>query len=148
MQGVGVLGIILVQDEKIASTEARVVGSTMPPGVLLNINVPYLPYAQLKGFMTTRQGQRVYRDVLERRLDPRGMPYYWIGGEAPTGVLENGTDFSALKTGYVSITPLQLDLTALNVLTSMQSWDWTSYIYFLTHLPVSASHWQVSPCAI
>jgi 5'-nucleotidase len=98
--------------------------------------------------MTTRQGQRVYRDVLERRLDPRGMPYYWIGGEAPTGVLENGTDFSALKTGYVSITPLQLDLTALNVLTSMQSWDWTSYIYFLTHLPVSASHWQVSPCAI
>jgi 5'-nucleotidase len=100
----------------------------LPDGVLLNINVPYLPFEQIKGFMLTRQGLRVYRDVLERRLDPRGRPYYWIGGEAPTGVLENGTDFGALKAGYVSITPLQLDLTAREALTSMQKWDWNSIL--------------------
>ena len=96
----------------------------IPDGVLLNINIPYLPLDQLKGFMLTRQGLRVYRDVLEHRLDPRGRPYYWIGGEAPTGVLENGTDFGALKDGYVSITPLQLDLTAREALTAMQTWQW------------------------
>jgi len=102
----------------------KAMSSGMPAGVLLNINVPYLRFDQLKGFMLTRQGLRVYRDVLERRLDPRGRPYYWIGGEAPTGILENGTDFGALKAGYVSITPLQLDLTAREALVSMQSWDW------------------------
>jgi len=117
-------------DYNTAASVARLViekamTSGLPEGVLLNINVPYLAFDQLKGFMLTRQGLRVYRDVLERRLDPRGRPYYWIGGEAPTGVLENGTDFGALKAGYVSITPLQLDLTAREALNSMQNWGWT-----------------------
>jgi 5'-nucleotidase len=93
-------------------------------GVLLNVNVPYLPEEQLKGYMSTRQGLRVYRDKLERRLDPRGRPYYWIGGEAPTGVDEPGTDFGALKAGYVSITPLQLDLTAREAMESLKKWKW------------------------
>ena len=105
---------------------AKAMRAGMPEGVLLNINVPYLPYEKLKGFMLTRQGLRIYRDVLERRLDPRGHPYYWIGGEAPTGSLENGTDFGALKAGYVSITPLQLYLTDREALVSMQTWDWTT----------------------
>jgi len=105
---------------------AKAMHNGMPDGVLMNINVPYLPYGKLKGFMLTRQGLRIYRDVLEKRLDPRGRPYYWIGGEAPTGGLENGTDFGALKAGFVSITPLQLYLTDHESLVSMQTWDWTS----------------------
>lgn len=105
---------------------AKAMRAGMPDGVLLNINVPYLPYEKLKGFMLTRQGLRIYRDVLEKRLDPRGRPYYWIGGDAPTGGLENGTDFGALKAGYVSITPLQLYLTDHESMVSMQTWDWTS----------------------
>jgi 5'-nucleotidase len=116
------------------STAARVakdivkksMNSGLPGQLLLNINVPYLPYEQLKGFMLTRQGLRIYRDVLEKRLDPRGRPYYWIGGEAPIGKLENGTDYGALKDGYVSITPLQLDLTDLNAMKTMQDWEWVS----------------------
>jgi 5'-nucleotidase len=72
----------------------------------------------------TRQGLRVYLDKLERRVDPRGRPYYWIGGEAPSGVVEEGTDFGALKAGYVSITPLQLDLTAREAQLKMQTWKW------------------------
>jgi len=116
-------------DYSTAATVARMViektmSAGLAQGVLLNINVPYRTFDELKGFMLTRQGLRVYRDVLERRLDPRGRPYYWIGGEAPTGVLENGTDFGALKAGYVSITPLQLDLTAREALASMANWGW------------------------
>ena len=79
--------------------------------MLLSINIPMLPIAEIKGYRITRQGQRVYRDELDMRLDPRGKPYYWIAGEEPGGVVEDGTDIGALADGYVSITPLQLDLT-------------------------------------
>jgi 5'-nucleotidase len=98
---------------------ARVMAEGLPEGVFLNVNVPYLPEEQFKGLMVTRQGLRIYRDKLERRVDPRGRPYYWIGGEAPTGVPEEGSDFGALKAGYVSITPLQLDLTAYKEIDNM-----------------------------
>ena len=96
----------------------------IPRGVLLNVNVPGCPESQLKGLLVTRQGLRVYRDALDSRLDPRGKPYYWIGGDYPTGVDEEGTDFGALKAGYVSITPLQLDLTSRTSLESMKNWHW------------------------
>jgi 5'-nucleotidase len=74
--------------------------------------------------MITRQGLRVYRDRLDKRFDPRGRPYYWIGGDAPTGVPDEGTDFGALDRGYISITPLQLDLTAIDSMQIMKEWDW------------------------
>jgi len=89
---------------------------------LLNVNVPYLPVDQIRGFHLTRQGLRVYRDQLVSRRDPRGRPYYWIGGEAPTGVIEDGTDYGALAAGYVSITPLHLDLTAHQAMAGLRSW--------------------------
>jgi len=91
---------------------AKMLESGFPPETVLNINVPYLKDEQFKGLQITRQGLRVYRDQLVRREDPRGKPYYWIGGQAPTGIPNAGTDFGALAAGYVSITPLQLDLTA------------------------------------
>ena len=102
----------------------KVMNEGLPQGVLLNVNVPYLTEPQFKGYMVTRQGLRVYLDKLDRRLDPRGRPYYWIGGEAPTGILEEGTDFGVLKAGYVSITPLQLDLTAYKVVEEIKKWEW------------------------
>ncbi len=95
----------------------------LPKGVLLNVNVPYLPEGELRGFRITRQGLRVYRDSLDRRLDPRGRPYYWIGGESPTGVPESGTDIGALAEGVVSITPLHLDLTAYAAMDELNTWD-------------------------
>jgi 5'-nucleotidase len=79
--------------------------------LLLNVNIPYLTDDQIKGILVTRQGLRVYRDRLDRRIDPRGRPYYWIGGDSPTAIPDEGTDFDALEKGYVSVTPLQLDLT-------------------------------------
>ena len=91
---------------------AWVLGHGLPQGILLNVNVPLESLEEIRGVKITRMGLRVYRDRLIKRLDPAGRPYYWIGGEAPTGVPEDGTDIGALAQGYVSITPLQLDLTA------------------------------------
>ncbi len=101
----------------------QVLADGLPEGVVLNVNVPYLKEQELKGYMITRQGLRVYRDALDQRVDPRGKPYYWIGGEYPTGVNEPGTDVGALKEGYVSITPLQLDLTNYKAMDMLRKWS-------------------------
>ncbi len=92
--------------------------------LLLNVNVPYLPDEQIKGILVTRQGLRVYRDKLDRRVDPRGKPYYWIGGDSPTAIPDEGTDFNALERGYVSVTPLHLDLTDFEAIKSLRKVTW------------------------
>ncbi|MFL7892085.1 MAG: 5'/3'-nucleotidase SurE [Anaerolineales bacterium] len=92
---------------------------------ILNVNVPYGDDESIKGFQITRQGLRVYHDRLDRRVDPRGREYYWIGGDLPTGVAEEGTDYGSLSKGYVSITPLQLDLTATKMLETLRDWEWS-----------------------
>jgi 5'-nucleotidase len=102
----------------------KVLEQGLAEGIVLNVNVPYLSVESMKGIMVTRQGLRVYRDALDRRVDPRGRPYYWIGGEAPTGVNEEGTDVGALFAGYVSVTPLQLDLTNYKALDALKNWSW------------------------
>ncbi len=102
----------------------RVLANGLAPEFLLNVNVPYLAHDQIKGFQMTRQGLRVYHSRLDERVDPRGRAYYWIGGDAPTGVAERGSDVGALADGYVSITPLQLDLTAYRALSEINTWNW------------------------
>jgi 5'-nucleotidase len=91
---------------------------------LLNVNVPFLPENKIRGIRLSRQGLRVYHSRLDERADPRGHPYYWIGGDAPTGVPERGTDIGALAEGFVSVTPLQLDLTSYRALTELNTWQW------------------------
>ncbi len=101
-----------------------VLENSLPAGILLNVNIPYRSLDQIQGMRMTRQGLRVYRDRLDQRVDPRGKPYFWIGGEAPTGIPEPGTDVGALHEGFVSITPLQLDLTAYPAMHRMNAWQW------------------------
>jgi 5'-nucleotidase len=96
----------------------------LPENVLLNVNIPYTPGGKPRGVMITRQGKRIYRDELVRREDPHGRSYYWIGGEAPTGIPEDGTDIGALEAGYVSVTPLQLDMTAFQTFQVLRQWNW------------------------
>lgn len=103
---------------------AELLSSGFPPKTVININVPYLKDEKILGVAITRQGQRVYRDQLEHRKDPRGKSYFWIGGEAPSGIVENGTDYGAIKAGYISITPLQLDLTAYKVQDELETLRW------------------------
>jgi 5'-nucleotidase len=106
-----------------ASLARQTLERGLPEGVLLNVNVPPLPAEEIAGIQITRMGLRIYRDELVRRLDPRGRPYYWIGGPAPTGIEEEGTDIWAVANGYISVTPIQLDLTAHNLLPALRDWD-------------------------
>jgi 5'-nucleotidase len=78
------------------------------PHIILNVN---FPVADFQGVRVTRLGKRVYSEGVVERLDPRGRKYYWIGGDPPTWHPGEGTDFEAVQHGYVSITPLHLDLT-------------------------------------
>ncbi len=103
---------------------AQVLNIGLTPNLLLNVNIPYLTEDRIKGIVVTRQGLRVYRDRLDRRVDPRGRPYYWIGGDSPTAIPDEGTDFSAIDSGYVSITPLHLDMTDFQVLESLKNLPW------------------------
>ena len=91
--------------------------------LLLNVNVPALPADEIKGVQVTRLGQRLYRDELVHRSDPRGRSYYWIGGDPPEGVPEEGTDIGALSLGYISVTPVALDLTDRAGLETLRQWD-------------------------
>lgn len=104
----------------------------LPKGLLLNINVPAGAPEDIKGLRVTRQGLRIYNDELIRRLDPRQRPYYWIGGDPPTGIVEEDTDYGALMDGYISLTPLQLDLTAHEHLDRFRNpakgWDWSTEV--------------------
>jgi 5'-nucleotidase len=83
----------------------------IPADTLLNVNVPALPREQLRGYVVTRMGKRKYGDAIVEKLDPRGKKYYWIGGEDLGFVPAEGTDFTAVESGYISITPLHLDMT-------------------------------------
>jgi 5'-nucleotidase len=105
-----------------------VIQNGLPEHVLLNVNIPNQPLEALRGWRVTRLGLRIYRDELIRREDPRGKPYYWIGGDEPTGVPEEGTDIGALAGNYVSITPVQLDLTAHTALDRLRGWSYPPLI--------------------
>jgi 5'-nucleotidase len=94
----------------------------LPPHTLLNVNVPALPLDEVRGVRVTRLGLVTYHDRLIRRVDPRGRPYYWIGGELPQDPPESGSDYAALAEGYVSVTPLDLDLTADAATAAIEKW--------------------------
>jgi 5'-nucleotidase len=117
----------------------QVIENGLSHEILLNVNVPYLPADKIRGIALTRQGLRVYHSRLDERTDPRGKPYYWIGGDAPTGVPERGTDVGALAEGFVSVTPLQLDLTAYRALTDLNTWHWDESSFETALLEVSQS---------
>ncbi|MDQ2809130.1 MAG: 5'/3'-nucleotidase SurE [Chloroflexota bacterium] len=117
------------QFDTAAAFIARLVGQVeahgLPAGVLLNVNVPNLPAAEVQGVEVTRLGRRIYRDVLTKRTDPRGRPYYWIGGEIPQSHLDEGTDAYALSQSRISVTPIHLDLTNHRLLDTIRQWDLT-----------------------
>ena len=85
----------------------------LPPNTVLNVNVPNVAEKKIKSFEITRQGRRIYSDVVVEKVDPRGKKYYWIGGGEPGyDASQGGTDFKAVNDNRISITPLSLDLTS------------------------------------
>lgn len=88
--------------------------------LLLNVNMPPLKTEKIKGFRITALGNRIYSDHLIEKKDPRGRKYYWIGGSQPKFKNARGTDFEAVTKGYVSITPINMDLTDYAMLKKMK----------------------------
>ena len=96
--------------------------ATVDRDLILNVNVPDLPFDALKGYRATRLGHRHKAEPVFRSEDPRGHPIYWVGppgGEQDAGP---GTDFHAIREGWVSVTPLQVDLTRHSVLPGIKGW--------------------------
>jgi 5'-nucleotidase len=95
----------------------------MPPKSVLNVNVPARPAAEIQGVKITKLGQRAYDDSLIERVDPRGRTYYWIGGDAPVWQPNPESDYLAVHEGYVSVTPLHLDLTDNALRAKLEAWQ-------------------------
>ncbi|HYM91575.1 MAG TPA: 5'/3'-nucleotidase SurE [bacterium] len=94
----------------------------LPRDTFLNVNVPNLPAAQIRGVEITRQSTRRYVSRLEKRADPRGRDYYWLTG-SPTGGEDPGTDVRAVAEGRISVTPLRLDMTHDELTPMLRSWN-------------------------
>ena len=92
----------------------------LPESTLLNINVPR---GEIRGVRVTRQGMKNARPIISEHIDPRGKAYYWIGEEYYTSGHEDGTDYSAIEQGYVSVTPMRSEMTNHNALVALDLWN-------------------------
>lgn len=93
-----------------------------PPETFFNVNLPECPAEEIRGVRITSLGRRVYSDSLVRREDPAGQEYFWIGGGVSRWSGGDDSDFRAVQAGYVSITPLHLDLTNYRLIEEVRSW--------------------------
>jgi 5'-nucleotidase len=96
-----------------------------PDHTLFNVNIPGIPAKQIKGVKLTKLGRRTFNDAIAKMKDPWGRPIYWIGGGSVTWAAEEGTDVAAVREGYISVTPLHLDVTFQARLDDAEKW-WTA----------------------
>lgn len=95
---------------------------TLAASTILNINVPDLPLSELRGIRATRLGHRHKAEPVEQICDPRGRPMFWVGPAGPEQDAGEGTDFHAVRSGYVSVTPLKVDLTRHESIEPLGQW--------------------------
>lgn len=121
---------LCVREGRHFGTAARVVAdlvaglqrSPLDPSTILNVNVPDLPYELLRGLRATRLGYRHRAEPVIRSSDPRGRAVYWVGPAGEGADVAEGTDFHAVAAGYVSVTPLQVDLTRHAAVAGLDEW--------------------------
>ena len=102
----------------------KMLEADLPKRTILNVNVPALPREQIRGLRVTRQSQAGYLEEFVKRDHPRGGVYYWIMGEIEHEPDDADTDLAAVKAGYISVSPLQYDLTNYQLLEQIRDWDW------------------------
>jgi 5'-nucleotidase len=122
-QGIGTAELL---DQHVAGLQALLAHLTalpgFPPDTLLNVNIPPGNAQDIKGVRLTRLGRRVFSDSIARMQDPWGKPIYWIGGGSVTWTEGEGTDIDAVRGGYISVTPLHLDITHKDRLDDAERW--------------------------
>lgn len=89
---------------------------------ILNVNIPDIPFEEIKGIQATRLGYRHKAEPVVKSKDPRGKSIYWVGPAGPEQDAGEGTDFHAVRNGYVSVTPLQVDLTRHDAIQPLADW--------------------------
>jgi 5'-nucleotidase len=113
-------------EEALTALLATVARQEFPRDTLLNVNLPAIDPADVKGIRVTSLGERRYADSLTRAVDPSGREYFWIGGGSRSWTGRTGrkdSDFGAVEEGFISVTPLHLDLTNYRLLEEIRSWD-------------------------
>jgi 5'-nucleotidase len=100
----------------------RVLSGALPADTILNVNVPDVPWSELRGMQATRLGHRHKSEPVIAMQDPRGRPIYWVGPAGSEQDAGPGTDFHAVRSGYVSVTPLDVDLTRYEAMDRLASW--------------------------
>jgi len=110
--------------KKVAQIIAKaVLKNGLPPGVLLNVNIPPVTEDKIKGIKVTKQGKSRWNDCFEKRVDPQQREYYWLTGTMESFEDDEGSDIRAIQENYVSVTPIQFDLTAYNFLEKLKQWE-------------------------
>ena len=105
----------------------RVLKDGLPPGILLNVNIPCRPFEEIRGVLVTRQARSRWEESFAARTDPFDKPYYWMTGEFVNLDQGENTDIGAIEEGYISVTPVQHDLTAYEHLAGIKEWDWEGW---------------------
>jgi 5'-nucleotidase len=100
----------------------KLIQNPLPRDTILNVNVPDIPVQDLKGYRATRLGQRHKSEQVVKSTDPRGRAIYWVGPPGAEQDAGPGTDFYAINSGYVSVTPLQVDLTWYDRINALKAW--------------------------
>lgn len=101
----------------------NIANRSLPTNTLLNVNVPAVTADKMKGVAITKLGVRQYENSFERRSDPRGRMYYWMGGNIIDNENDDDSDIEAVKLSKISVTPVHFDLTNYNIMNLLQGWE-------------------------
>ena len=98
---------------------------SLPPGTLLNINIPNIAASRIKGVRITNQSRTSFNDWFDKRTDPHGNTYYWMTGDFKPSDADQASDLNAIRAGYISVTPIQFDLTDYKFIPELERWKLT-----------------------
>jgi 5'-nucleotidase len=99
----------------------RLIDPGLPGGTVLNVNVPNLPPEEVRGYAVTRMGPSRFEEIFHKRADPRGNLYYWLDGDMELIGEAEGTDIKAVEEGYISLTPIGLDMTRYDAMERLRA---------------------------
>jgi 5'-nucleotidase len=102
----------------------EVLANGLPEGIVLNVNIPKLTQSEIKGIRICRQAKAIWMEKFEKRITPQGKDYYWLSGTFVNQDQGEDTDEWALENGYISIVPVQFDLTAHHTIKNLNTWKW------------------------
>ena len=100
----------------------KVLTIDFPRNICLNVNIPKLPFEEIKGIKTCKQANAFWNDRFEKRTDQFGNDYYWLTGDFCESVQDRDTDLYAIRNGYVSVVPTHFDMTAHHLLKQVKNW--------------------------